>query len=116
MIALTETQFSPQQRTSNLLNDAVLQNASIILKVEQLTIGSDPKSYAFSPNVALCEIVTMEPTLSPTNDPTTKPPTMSPIDIPTNEPTKTPTMAPTYFMEIEWCKVLIVDTRWYSIT
>ena len=116
MVIVTESQFSPQHRTSNLVVDAMANNVSIILVAEHLTVGADTTSFAFSPNTALCDIQTMAPTQIPTADPTTKSPTKSPVPIPTVDPTKTPTAAPTYFVEIEWCQILIIDHQWYSLT
>lgn len=115
MLILTETQFSPQRRTGNLVVDAINTDKAIILKAKQKTNGGDA-TLEFSPNLAICEIVTMAPTPSPTHDPTTKSPTKSPIPVPTTAPTKTPTAAPTYFMVIERCWVLIEDARWYWLT
>merc|ERR1712232_1325472 len=36
--------------------------------------------------------------------------------IPTSDPTKTPTVAPTFSLEIKWCRVLVVDHQWYTLT
>ena len=112
-----ENQFSSQERTVNsqILNP-VITDTEVELIAQHLTKGDDSSSLEFSPNTAICQIQTSEPTNHPTQAPTTDSPTRSPIDVPTKEPSTSPTQSPTYHLPIEWCDILILNDGAYKVT
>ncbi len=114
---LNQNEFSPQTMSfSSQIPAPNITNVEIKLIARHLTKGSDLTSLQFSPNIALCEIITMSPTLSPSNAPTTPIPTPAPVIRPTTTPSISPTKSPTYNFPIDWCIILIKGTTAYNVT
>ena len=112
-----EDDFSPQDMTiGQQIIKPDITSMEVELIAEHLTQGSDDTSFAFSPNTALCRIETLAPTDQPTLSPITDEPTLSPYDGPTLEPSSSPTQPPTYYLEIKWCHVLLLNDNYYAVT